>query len=40
VESLGATGILPGISPLNAYELKTRRVEPGDVLVLFSDGVV
>jgi serine phosphatase RsbU (regulator of sigma subunit) len=39
VESLGATGIPLGIAPHAAYQMKTCRMKPGDVLVLFSDGV-
>lgn len=39
VEQLGATGFPLGISPDALYELRRCRLEPGDVLVLFSDGV-
>ena len=39
VESLDATGIPLGISRNAAYEQKTCRLEQGDVLVLFTDGV-
>ncbi|HZQ53091.1 MAG TPA: SpoIIE family protein phosphatase [Bryobacteraceae bacterium] len=38
-ELLDPTGIILGILPNAAYEEKSRRLEPGDVLLLFSDGV-
>jgi serine phosphatase RsbU (regulator of sigma subunit) len=39
VEPLNATGIPLGIAPGAAYELRTCRLQPGDALFLFSDGV-
>jgi phosphoserine phosphatase RsbU/P len=39
VESLGATGTVLGIRANAEYEHKRCRLEQGDVLVLFSDGV-
>jgi phosphoserine phosphatase RsbU/P len=39
VESLGATGIPLGISRLASYEQTSCRLEEGDLLILFSDGV-
>lgn len=38
-ELLDPTGIILGILPDAAYEQKSCRLEPGDVLLLFSDGV-
>ena len=38
-ELLDPTGIILGILPNAAYEQKSCRLEPGDVLLLFSDGV-
>jgi serine phosphatase RsbU (regulator of sigma subunit) len=38
-ELLEPTGIILGILPNAAYEQKSCRLEPGDVLLLFSDGV-
>ncbi|MBV8832014.1 MAG: SpoIIE family protein phosphatase [Acidobacteriaceae bacterium] len=39
VESLGATGFPLGISRNATYELNHSRLEPGDTLLLYSDGV-
>ena len=39
VEWLSGGGIILGIMPQATYEQSTRRVEPGDTLVLYSDGV-
>jgi phosphoserine phosphatase RsbU/P len=39
VESLGATGLVLGIMANANYEHKSCRLEQGDVLALFSDGV-
>jgi phosphoserine phosphatase RsbU/P len=39
VELLGATGVPLGILQTARYEQRTCRLAPGDVLVLFSDGV-
>ena len=39
VEPLGATGIVLGIMPGASYEQRMCRLDRGDLLVLFSDGV-
>jgi serine phosphatase RsbU (regulator of sigma subunit) len=39
VETLGKGGIILGIMPRFVYQQGEARMEPGDVLVLFSDGV-
>ena len=39
VETLPATGLILGILPAAKYEEKTCRLEKGDVLVMYSDGV-
>jgi sigma-B regulation protein RsbU (phosphoserine phosphatase) len=39
VEWLDATGIPLGIRPDTVYEQKKGRMEPGDMLILFSDGI-
>lgn len=39
VEKLEAGGIVLGILPFSTYEQQTVKVEPGDVIVLYSDGV-
>jgi serine phosphatase RsbU (regulator of sigma subunit) len=39
VDLLTATGVVLGILPNEAYEEKTYQFSPGDILLLFSDGV-
>jgi serine phosphatase RsbU (regulator of sigma subunit) len=39
LEKLEGTGLILGILPIAQYEQRTCRMEPGDVVVLFSDGV-
>jgi phosphoserine phosphatase RsbU/P len=39
VEKLDCTGLILGIIPAARYEQRTATFEPGDALVLFSDGV-
>ena len=39
VEKLEGTGLILGILPAAQYEQKTCPLEPGDMVVLFSDGV-
>jgi phosphoserine phosphatase RsbU/P len=39
VEKLACTGLILGILPTAQYEQKSSRLEPGDMVVLFSDGV-
>jgi phosphoserine phosphatase RsbU/P len=39
VEKLEGTGVILGILPVAKYEQRTCTLEPGDVVVLFSDGV-
>jgi sigma-B regulation protein RsbU (phosphoserine phosphatase) len=39
VEPLHGTGLILGILPSAQYEQQTCRLEPGDLVVLFSDGV-
>jgi sigma-B regulation protein RsbU (phosphoserine phosphatase) len=39
VEKLEGTGLILGILPAAQYEQRACRLEPGDVVVLFSDGV-
>ena len=39
VEKLEGTGVILGILPIAQYEQKSARLDPGDVVVLFSDGV-
>jgi serine phosphatase RsbU (regulator of sigma subunit) len=39
VEKLECTGLVLGIFATSKYEQKSCRLEPGDVMVLFSDGV-
>ena len=39
VETLQSTGLILGILPAAQYEQKTCHLEPGDLVVLFSDGV-
>jgi phosphoserine phosphatase RsbU/P len=39
VEKLEGTGLILGILPAAQYEQKTCRLEAGDLVVLFSDGV-
>ena len=39
VERLSSGGLIMGILPNAQYEQKTCKLEPGDVVVLFSDGV-
>ncbi|MBV9084720.1 MAG: serine/threonine-protein phosphatase, partial [Acidobacteriaceae bacterium] len=38
-ERLGPTGLILGIAPDAQYEEKTAHLNPGDTLLLFSDGV-
>ena len=39
VEELAGGGIILGITPMAAYQESQASLDPGDVLVLFSDGV-
>jgi sigma-B regulation protein RsbU (phosphoserine phosphatase) len=39
VEKLGGTGLILGILPMATYEQGVCRLDPGDALLLFSDGV-
>ena len=39
VERLEGTGVILGILPAAKFEQKTCTLDPGDVVVLFSDGV-
>src|SRR5580704_7947197 len=39
LQKLEGTGLILGILPIAQYEQQTCRLEPGDVVVLFSDGV-
>jgi sigma-B regulation protein RsbU (phosphoserine phosphatase) len=39
VEQLEGTGVILGILPIAKYEQKVSKFEPGDVVVLYSDGV-
>ena len=39
VQKLDCTGLILGIMPAARYEQQTARLDPGDILVLFSDGV-
>ena len=39
VEQLSQSGMVLGISPSTQYELLETKLEPGDMLALFSDGV-
>ncbi len=39
VEKLAGTGLILGILPIAQYEQETCRLEAGDIVVLFSDGV-
>lgn len=39
VEPLGSTGPIIGVLPQSAWRASTHHLEPGDLLVLYSDGV-